>query len=72
MNKMPKVGDSVCYQPEHLRKVGKFENGVVKFVSVSEKDACWVVYNCGGEWHKFMDYTAAKTKLTDLKEGWMR
>jgi hypothetical protein len=68
--KMPKVGDSVHYQPKHYQERDIFENGVVKEVRENEPDACWVVYNCGGEWHRIQDYTAAKTQLSDLFPEW--
>jgi hypothetical protein len=63
-----KNGDSVHYAPEHYKKDNKFENGVVK--SISPNGGVFVVYNCGGEWHKFMDYTAANTNPKDLFLGW--
>lgn len=59
-----KKGDSVRYCPSH----GGEEKGVVK--SVDDKGFCFVVYNCGGEWHKYEDYTAARTNPNDLKKGW--
>lgn len=58
-----KPGDSVHYAP-------KMENGVVKSISEDGLYA-FVVYHCGGEWHKYKDYTAARTSIADLREGWI-
>ena len=66
----PKEGDLVHYQPEHYRLNDEFENGVVKEVRDDVDDAVWVVYNCGGEWSRFREFTAAKTNLRDLCVGW--
>ena len=63
-----KKGDSVHYMPEHYKEQDKFENGVVK--SIAPNGGVFVVYNCGGEWHKFEEYTAANTRPEDLFEGW--
>lgn len=64
-----KCGDNVHYAPSHYRKSGKYENGVVK--SIAPNGGVFVVYNCGGQWHKFMDYTAANTSPNDLFMEWM-
>lgn len=64
-----KVGDSVCYQPEHYAD-DEFENGVVKEIPSHTTESVRVVYNCGGEWHRFMEFTSALTNLRDLKKGW--
>ena len=62
-----KEGDSVTYFPEYSPdKEG--EKGVVK--SVQDENFVFVVYNCGGEWHKYKEYTAARTNVKDLKNGW--
>ena len=64
-----KVGDSVRYQPEHYGE-DQWENGVVKEIPKHTTESVRVVYNCGGEWHKYQEYTSAMTFLTDLKVGW--
>ena len=64
---MLRIGTEVHYQPEHYGDI-EWENGLVK--EIREPDGVWVVYNCAGNWHKFKDYTAAKTSLWDLKLGW--
>lgn len=61
-----KPGGSVHYAPTH----GKKENGVVKSISEDGLHA-FVVYHCNGEWHKYYDYTAARTSIADLREGWV-
>lgn len=43
-----KPGDSVHYSQSH----GEKENGVVKSISEDGLYA-FVVYHCGGEWHKY-------------------
>lgn len=60
-------GDKVHYAPAHYKEE-QFENGIVK--SIAPNGGVFVVYNCGGEWDKFMNYTAANTSLTDLVIGW--
>ena len=65
-----KIGDKVCYQPEHYKEEGKYENGMVKSIPDDTIDSLFVVYNCGGDWRNFKDYTAAKTNLRDLQIGW--
>lgn len=57
-------GKKVTYNPDYNKK----ETGIVK--SFSGNNHAFVVYNCGGNWHKYENYTAAKTKISDLEEGW--
>ena len=57
------IGDRVTYNPGY-----KKEHGVVK--SVASDGNYFVVYNCGGEWEHYHDYTAAKTPADDLYYGW--
>jgi hypothetical protein len=65
-----KVGDRVHYQPDHYKADDKWENGRVKEIPTHTNDSVRVVYNCGGNWDHFMDYTSALTNLRDLKMGW--
>lgn len=58
-----KVGDRVTYQD-----VGKTEHGIVK--SLSDAEHVFVVYHCDGNWDRYFDYTAARTKISDLVLGW--
>ena len=38
--------------------------------SIAQNGGVFVVYNCGGEWHNFQNYTAANTNPNDLFNGW--
>jgi hypothetical protein len=58
-----KPGDKVTY-----RTIGKIERGIVK--SFSDAEHVFVVYRCGGEWKRYSDYTAARTRIADLTPGW--
>ena len=64
-----RIGDEVHYQPEHYGN-DKWENGLVKEIREDVIDGVWVVYNCAGNWHRYKDYTSAKTNLRDLRLGW--
>ena len=64
-----RVGDKVCYQPEHYAEE-EWENGMVKEIPDFTTESVRVVYNCAGEWKNFADYTSALTNLRDLKAGW--
>lgn len=59
------VGDKVTYVTDY-----KKEHGIIKSVC-EESSHYFVVYNCGGEWDNYMNYTAAKTAKCDLVEGWV-
>ena len=63
------VGDRVYYQPDNYDD-GEWENGIVKEIPDHTSNAVRVVYNCGGNWHRFKDYTSALTNLRDLYSGW--
>ena len=54
----------VRYVPSH----GQIENGIIK--SLSDENHVFVVYNCDGNWFQYRDYTAARTRISDLKLGW--
>jgi hypothetical protein len=64
-----KIGDKVHYQPEHYGH-DKWENGMVKEIPNHTNDSIRVVYNCGGDWNNFKNYTSALTNIRDLKLGW--
>ena len=55
------VGTKEC--PEIIE-----EKGIVK--SMSDENHVFVVYKCAGEWDRYMSYTAARTKISDLRLGW--
>jgi hypothetical protein len=62
-----KVGSKVYYQSPHSNK---WENGIVKEIPDNTNLAVRVVYNCGGDWDNYKDYTSALTDLRNLKPGW--
>jgi hypothetical protein len=63
-----RVGSKVHYQPPHYKEENKWENGMVK--SIAPNGGVFVVYNCGGEWKKFQEFTAANTSPKDLFLNW--
>ena len=67
-----KIGSKVCYQPKHYKdsEPPKWENGMVKEIPDHTNDWIRVVYNCGGDWNNFKDYTSALTSIKDLTLGW--
>lgn len=65
-----KVGDKVHYQPEHYKAEDRWENGIVKEIFASGYDLARVVFNCGGDWDNYQNYTSALTNLRDLEVGW--
>lgn len=56
-------GTKVTYKTPY-----KEEKGIVK--SRCNSAYVFVVYNCAGDWDNYEDYTAAKTRVEDLVEGW--
>lgn len=64
-----KIGDKVCYQPEHYRE-DEYENGIVKAIPDFTYESVRVVYNCAGDWENYQNYTSALTNLRDLEPGW--
>ena len=56
-------GRYVHYAPEH----GGKENGRIKSIT---ETAVFVVYNCGGNWDHYKDYTGCNTNPRDLRPGW--
>jgi hypothetical protein len=61
-----KVGDRVCYRSSYAQN----ENGIVKEIREDNIVGVWVVYNCAGNWDRYMDYTGALTYIQDLVKGW--
>lgn len=59
-----KEGDWVHYVPRY----GVKENGRVKSIG---EDYAFVVFKCAGEWDRYEDYTGQRTKLIDIKSGWV-
>jgi len=63
-------GTKVMYAPEHYGcDMSRWEKGIVKAYG-PEAGKYFVVYNCGGEWDHYQDYTAALTSVSDLRLGW--
>lgn len=62
-----RIGDKVCYQPAYYQP-DKWENGMVK--EVVDNNTLRVVYNCGGDWENFKEYTGCSTNVRDLSLGW--
>lgn len=58
-----KSGDKVTYVTPY-----KKEKGIVK--SVPDDRHAFVVYNCEDDWDSYENYTAARTRIEDLKPGW--
>jgi len=65
-----KIGDKVHYIPFKGCDDSLIENGMVKEIPDHTNTSIRVVYNCAGEWHRFMDYTSALTRIEDLELGW--
>lgn len=60
------VGDKVNYCPPWSKQP---ENGIVK--ALADDGDYFVVYQCGGNWGDYAQYTAAKTPVEFVKEGWI-
>lgn len=65
------VGQRVHYIPFKGCSEDQKENGIIKTIHPSYQDSTWVVYHCNNDWKNLQDYTAALTKLKDLKLGWV-
>ena len=63
-------GAKVMYAPEHAGcDMSKWEKGIVKAYG-PEASKYFVVYNCGGDWDNYKNFTAALTSVSDLRLGW--
>jgi len=59
-----KKGDKVTYSNNN-----KLEHGIIKNLT---NDSCaFVVYHCASDWQNYEKYTAAKTAIEYLVEGWL-
>ena len=58
------IGDKVTY-----KSFGELEHGIVK--SLSDSEHVFVVYHCDGDWSRYSDFTAARTRIADLVPGWV-
>lgn len=67
------VGQLVHYEPFddiHIPE-DSLENGIVKSIDPNDSDYVFVVYNCAGRWHDYKNYTAARTRVDQLHDGWI-
>jgi len=60
---MVTVGQKVTYVTDYKR-----ERGIVK--SISDGGNVFVVYHCADDWINYRNYTAARTRVEDLRSGW--
>lgn len=81
-----KLGQGVHYVPDRIKDeysrlitlteaekaevLKHVENGVIKSYCEGDFEHVFVVYHCGGEWDNYQNYTAAKTHVRDLFDGW--
>jgi hypothetical protein len=65
-----KVGQKVHYEPIHYKESGKWENGIIKEIPDHTTESVRVVFNCGGDWNNYQNYTSQLTSLNDLNDGW--
>lgn len=68
---MLEKGDKVCYIPYKDAPQHKWQNGIVKYRQVSLSHV-FVVYNCANDWENFENYTAARTDVSSIIEGWKK
>lgn len=61
------IGDKVCYTEPNSKKT---QNGKIKEIPDFTNSAVRVVYNCGGDWANFQEYTSQLTDIKDLTLGW--
>jgi len=61
-----KKGDKVRYYPHNGAMP---EKGIIKSIC-DDPNYAFVVYNCGGEWSRYEDFTACRTSIHDLKMSW--
>ena len=64
-----KIGDKVHY----IRESGYIEDGIIKTLQVDDKRGvlgAFVVYDCDDNWEGYQGYTAALTRIEDLRLGW--
>jgi hypothetical protein len=59
------VGQKVTYVAPGVKK----QKGIIKKLLPGQPVA-WVVYNCGGDWENYQNYTASLTSLKNLEAGW--
>jgi len=65
-----KIGTKVHYIPFEGCEEKDYENGIVKVIPTDTTKGVFVVYNCGGEWSNYQNYTSALTSINQLGLGW--
>jgi len=64
-----KLKQKIHYIPFNGCDPSKHENGIIK--AIQNEKYVFVVYHCNGDWKNIDNYTAASTRTTDLKDGWI-
>jgi hypothetical protein len=64
------IEEKVSYMPYKGCSPSEYQNGIVKSHPEHTTESVFVVYNCGGDWKNYKDYTAALTPISSLKKGW--
>jgi hypothetical protein len=65
-----KIGDRVHYTPFEGCDTSLIENGMVKEVPEHTTTSIRVVFNCAGEWSRFLEYTSQLTPIARLEIDW--
>ena len=68
-----KEGDKVFHIPFNEDNEFLYKNGIVKTILTHKNDVndhVFVVYNCGGNWENYRDYTGTRTHIKELRKGW--
>ena len=63
-------GDTVRYVPFADCDSSLWENGIVKSLNLDDPTHVFVVYNCGGNWDNYENYTAESTHISCLEPNW--
>lgn len=63
------IGQKVYYRPGY-KKIHESENGIVKSFC-DDPNYVFVVYHWNDELDNYRDYTAARTRVDDLFDGWV-
>lgn len=69
LNQTFEVGEKVHYIRDNCTNPKEYENGIVKEVPNNANTR--VVYNCGGDWDNYQNYTSALTSNRNLRKGWI-
>ncbi len=62
-------GQKVHYIPFKGCSPSQYENGIIK--TIPDDNRAFVVYNCGGNWNDYENYTAQNTESSQLNDGWI-